>query len=304
MDANESNPTMTGAAAADPLRASLRAIWTSAAPSWGEHAGYLDDRAVVVTQAMIDAVDLHRGERVLELACGPGGVGIAAADVVGANGSVVLSDFAPEMTAIAAERAMAAGLTNVTTREVDLERIDYPDAAFDVVLCREGLMLVVDPTTAVRETQRVLRPTGRAVFTVWGPRERNPWLGLLLDAVTDELGVPVPPPGVPGPFSLEAPGALAELLVAGGFTNISVREIPTPMHVSSIDQWWSVVPSLAGPVATLLASLPAQQNAAIRAHAENALADFVTPTGYEIPGVNTLCVGHSGSSTSPLARRP
>jgi SAM-dependent methyltransferase len=289
MTTDESMPTD---GAEDPLRAALRGIWASAAPSWGEHAGYVDDRAARVTQEMFDAVALERGERVLELGCGPGGVGIAAARVVGADGSVVLSDFALEMTAIAAQRAAAAGLTNVTTREVDLERIDYPEASFDVVLCREGLMLVADPAAAVREAHRVLRPTGRAAFTVWGPRRRNPWLGLLLDALTAELGVPVPPPGVPGPFSLEAPGALDDLLVAAGFSHVAVREVATPMPVASIDQWWSVVPSLAGPVAGLLASLPAERVAAIRAHAESALAEFVASDGYDVPGVSILGVGH------------
>ncbi|MDT5224245.1 MAG: hypothetical protein QOG19_1652 [Mycobacterium sp.] len=207
------------------LHASLRAIWSAVAPSWGELAEQVDTRGAVVAQAMLDSADLQRGERVLELACGPGGLGIAAAAIVGPGGDVVLSDIAPEMTAIASERAKIAGLENVTTREVDLERIDYPDAALDKVLCREGLMLVPDPASAVRETRRILRANGRAVFAVWGPRARNPWLGVLFDAVTAETGLPVPPPGVPGPFSLEAPGALGELLAGAGFAGTAIREI-------------------------------------------------------------------------------
>jgi SAM-dependent methyltransferase len=288
MDAIEPAPT---AAEDGGLRASLRAIWASVAPSWGELAEHVDTRGAVVAQAMLDSAGLQRGERVLELACGPGGVGMAAAAIVGPGGAVVLSDIAPEMTAIAAERAKNAGLTNVTTREVDLERIDYPEAAFDKVLCREGLMLVPDPASAVREARRILRPDGRAVFAVWGPRKRNPWLGLLFDAVTAQIGIPVPPPGVPGPFSLEAPGALGELLEEAGFTDTAVREIPTPMHASSVEQWWSVVPPLAGPLALVLGSLPAEVSAAIRAHVDAAMADFATPDGYELPGVSILGVG-------------
>jgi SAM-dependent methyltransferase len=285
--ANEPAPTADDGG----LRASLRAMWASAAPAWGEHAGYVDTRGAVVARAMLDSAGLQRGERVLELACGPGGVGIAAAEIVGPDGAVVLSDVAPEMTAIAAERANNAGLTNVTTREVDLERIDYPEAAFDAVLCREGLMLVPDPASAVREARRILRPDGRAVFTVWGPRDRNPWLGLLFDAVTAQTGLPVPPPGIPGPFSLEAPGALGELLEGAGFHGTDFREIPTPMKASSVDEWWSVVPSLAGPLARVLGSLPADVSAAIRARVDAAMADFATPDGYELPGVSILGVG-------------
>jgi SAM-dependent methyltransferase len=174
---------------------------------------------------------------------------------------------------------------------VDLERIDYPEAAFDKVLCREGLMLVPDPASAVRETRRILRADGRAVFAVWGPRDRNPWLGVLFDAVTAQTGLRVPPPGVPGPFSLEAPGALGELLAGAGFTGTAVREIPTPMKASSLDEWWSVVPSLAGPLARVLGSLPAQVSAAIRARVDSAMADFATSDGYELPGLSILGVG-------------
>jgi SAM-dependent methyltransferase len=273
------------------LRASLSAMWASVAKSWGEHADFVDTRGAAVAESMLDAARLQSGDRAIELACGPGGVGIAAAAIVGPKGEVVLSDVAPEMTTIAAERAKAAGLTNVTIREVDIERIDYPEASFDAVLCREGLMLVPEPTTAVRECHRILRPGGRAVFAVWGPRERNPWLGLLFDAITAETGLPVPPPGIPGPFSLEASGALGELFVGAGFADVAVREIPSPVHASSVDDWWSVVPSLAGPIARVLASLPAEVRAAIRARVDATMADFLTADGYELPGVSILGVG-------------
>jgi SAM-dependent methyltransferase len=294
MDANEPAPTAEGDKLADGdggLRASLRAMWASVAPSWGEFGEHVDTRGAVVARAMLDSAGLQRGERVLELACGPGGVGMAAAAIVGPDGSVVLSDIAPEMTAIAAERAKNAGLANVTTREVDLEQIDYPDAAFDAVLCREGLMLVPDPASAVREARRILRPDGRAVFAVWGPRDRNPWLGLLFDAVTAQMGLPVPPPGIPGPFSLEAPGALRALLVGAGFSGVDVREVPTPMKASSVDEWWSVVPPLAGPLAQVLGSLPADVRAAIRNRADVAMAQFATADGYELPGLSVVGVG-------------
>lgn len=292
---NANQPTTAAAneeaTGVDPLRESLRAMWAAAASAWGEHAAYVDAREAGVTRAMLAAASLRRGEHVLELAAGPGGVGIAAAELVGPDGAVVLSDIAAEMIAIAARRAQDCGLTNVTTRELDLERIDYPDGSFDAVLCREGLMLVPDPPAAVQEVRRVLRPAGRAVFAVWGARERNPWLGILLDAVTSQLGTPFPPPGLPGPFSLQAHGALEELLTAAGYRDVAISEVPAPMHVASLEEWWSVVPSLAGPLAQLLASLPGQVVAAIRTEAVVNLAGFATPDGFELPGVSIVGAG-------------
>jgi SAM-dependent methyltransferase len=274
-----------------PLRQPLHGIWSAAAPAWGRHAEYVDRRGANVVRAMLTAINLGPGERVLELACGPGGAGLAAAEMVGSTGEVVLSDVAPEMIEIAAQRANARNLRNIRTAQIDMENIDYPDAAFDAVVCREGLMLVPDPAAAVREAHRVLVPSGRAVFAVWGPRERNPWLGRLLDAITARLGIPVPPPGMPGPFSLSDYGKLEELLGAAGFRDVSIRELATPMSASSFGEWWSVVPSLAGPVGPLLAAQPAEVTEAIRSDAETALDEFRTETGYELPGLSFVGAG-------------
>src|SRR6476469_3496258 len=138
----------------------LHAMWSSAAPSWGEHADFVDERGAVVGQAMLAAADVRPGDHVLELGCGPGGVGLSAAEIVGADGQVVLSDVAPEMTAIAAERAARRGLSNVVALELDMEHLEAPDSSYDKVLCREALMLVADPAAAAREALRVLRPGG------------------------------------------------------------------------------------------------------------------------------------------------
>jgi SAM-dependent methyltransferase len=276
---------------ADPLRNSMRAIWSAAAPSWGEYADYIDARSTAVTHAMIAAADLRLGENVLELACGPGGLGMAAAEVVGPDGSVVLSDIASEMIALAEERARVRALGNVSVRQVDLEAIEYPDASFDVVLCREALMLVPDTTAAVAQARRVVKQGGRVVFAVWGPRDRNPWLGVLLDVLSRRLGFPVPPPGVPGPFSLSDGASLRELLAAADLRDVEIREVATPMHADSFEQWWTMVPSLAGPVRPLLASLPDEMTEAILGDARAALDEYVSPDGYQLPGVSLVGSG-------------
>ena len=98
----------------DEVRTRLHGLWSAVAPAWGEHAAYIDQRAAGLTEELLELADLQPGRRVLELACGPGGLGLAAAPRV-APGEVVVSDVAPEMTAIAAARADALGLGNVRT---------------------------------------------------------------------------------------------------------------------------------------------------------------------------------------------
>lgn len=272
----------------DDLRVALHEQWATVAGAWAENAAYVDARGAAVAESMLELSAPRPGERVLELACGPGGVGLAAAGLVAPDGEVVLSDVAPEMTSIARRRADDLGLGNVRTRELDLEHVAEPDGSYDVVLCREGIMLVPDPALAVREVRRVLRPGGRTAIAVWGPRERNLWLGALLDAVSAQFGAPVPPPGVPGPFSLEDADQLAALLSDAGLREVVVEEVGNPFRGASFDEWWSRVPSLAGPVAQMLAALPPDVAQAIRARAESALGTYSRPAGLEIPGLSLV----------------
>ena len=271
--------------AAAQLRSKLHGLWAEVADSWAEYAEHVDERSARLTEAMLERVALAPGDRVLELACGAGGAGLAAAERVAPNGEVVLSDVAAEMTEAAAARARARGLTNVSTRVLDLEQIDEPDASYDVVLCREGLMLVPDPASAAREIQRVLRPGGRVALAVWGERERNPWLSVMFDAISAQLGCPVPPTGIPGPFSLQDADRLAALLVEAGLSNVDVSEASVPLRAGSFGEWWTARCALAGPLTKILAALPDDATQAIRAGARDATAPYATADGLEFPGV-------------------
>jgi SAM-dependent methyltransferase len=273
------------------LRAQLHGMWASVAASWGEHADYADARGAAITARLLELSAPRAGDRVLELACGAGGAGIAAAKLVGPAGEVVLSDVVAEMTAIAAARAAAAGLGNARTLTLDLDHLAQPDQAYDVVLCREGLMFALDPARAAGEIRRVLRPGGRVALAVWGARERNPWLGIVFDAVSAQLGAPVPPPGVPGPFSLDDPGRLARLLAGAGLADVVVTEVPAPLRSASFDEWWTRTSALAGPLAKRLAALPEDARRALRARLTEAVRPYQTPTGLDFPGVSLLAAG-------------
>jgi SAM-dependent methyltransferase len=274
-----------------PARAHLHGMWSAVAGSWREHADYIDARAAPVTAELLRLSAPQPGERVLELACGPGGVGLEAAALVQPGGDVVLSDVAPEMTAIAAARAASRRLANVSTCELDLEQIEQPDGSFDVVLCREGLMFAADSERAAREIGRVLQPGGRAAVAVWAARERNPWLGVVLTAVSAQLGQPVPPPGVPGPFSLDDPGRLAGIMTAAGLTDVAVQEVDVPLRAATFDEWMMRTTALAGPLAKRLESLPGDAALALRARLEEAVRPYETRAGLEFPGVTLIASG-------------
>lgn len=237
-------------------------MWNSVAPAWERQAVFVDGHLADATALLLDLAGVGPGDAVLELACGPGGVGLAAADRVGSQGRVVLADVAEEMVAVAARRA--EGLAPVSTAVCDQATIDASDASFDAVVVRHGLMFAEDPAAAVGEAVRVLRPGGAYGAMTWGPRGENPWLGLILDAVGEQFGVPFPPPGIAGPFALDDRERLATVLADGGLREVQVREVATPMSAASLEEWWERVPQLAGPLAQALAGMEPEVRDAIR----------------------------------------
>jgi SAM-dependent methyltransferase len=259
-------------------------MWNGFAGAWEREADYVDAYMADATEVMLDAAEVHGGQAVLDLAAGPGGAGIAAARRVGASGRVVLSDGAPAMVAAAARRS--GSLAQVSTLVCDQMAIDAADASFDAVICRHGLMFCEAPADAVREVVRVLRPAGRYATMTWDARSANPWLGLIFDAVGEQFGAEFPPPGVAGPFALDDPRQLSDVLADGGLENVNVQRVTTPMRAASIEEWWERVPRLAGPLGTALAAMDADARDAIHRRAAHSARAIARPAadGIELDG--------------------
>jgi SAM-dependent methyltransferase len=264
-------------------------MWNSVAPGWEASAEFVDGHLALATERLLDGAGIGEGDDVLDLAAGPGGAGLAAAGRVGPNGSVVLSDVADEMVAVAARRAEAD--PRVSTAVFDQGAIVAEDGQFDAVISRHGLMFIEDAPGAVHEAARVLRPGGRYAAMTWGPRDLNPWLGLVLDAVGEQFGVPFPPPSVRGPFSLDDPELLTAVLRDGGLAGVQVETIETPMRAASLQAWWERVPKLAGPLAIALAGMEPDVREEIAQRALRAGADVARRDGDQIVFNGSVLIG-------------
>src|SRR6201995_590317 len=176
----------------DEQRLTSRETWEEAAAGWARMADQVRDWGLNLSAKMVDALALQPGQRVLELAAGPGDTGFMAAELVRPGGTLISSDGAEPLIEVARARAAQLGMDNVELSQLKLEWIDLDTASIDAVLVRWGIMLTVAPPAAAHEIRRVLRPGGHAALAVWDARERNPW-ALIPSMALLELGHAEPP---------------------------------------------------------------------------------------------------------------
>jgi SAM-dependent methyltransferase len=110
-----------------------------------------------------------RGD-VLEVGCGPGWLWAEAGDVVANDLRLTLTDLSPAMVRLAGDRVRSAtSLHVVDERVADVQNLPFADGSFDVVVANFMLYHAPDPSRAVAEIARVLRPEGCLLAATNGP---------------------------------------------------------------------------------------------------------------------------------------
>ncbi len=115
-----------------------------------------------------------RGLRVLEIGCGMGTDGAQFAKAGAIYTGIDLTDAAVEL---ARKRFQVSGLKG-EFRVADAERLDFPEASFDLVYSHGVLHHTPDIEAAVREIHRVLKPGGRAMVMLYHRGSYNYRVGI------------------------------------------------------------------------------------------------------------------------------
>ena len=205
-----------------------REQWNKDGAAWRRWNPTLDRWYGEVTRQMLDLARIQPGQRILDIAAGAGEPAVSAAERVGPSGYVLATDISEGIVELALQVALERGLKQIETRAMDGEKLDLPDASFDAVLCRLGLMYMPHPVTALREWRRALRPGGRVAVVVFSTPDRNSWGAMPASIIRRRAQLPPPVPGQPGPFSLGGPGVLEDVFRQAGFANPEVRAVPVP----------------------------------------------------------------------------
>jgi SAM-dependent methyltransferase len=256
----------------EAYRAESRRGWGSVAAAWGRHADHVRS-SMEVTTWLVDAAHLQPGSAVLELAAGTGEVGFFAYELVQPGGSLICSDFTPEMLTEAQRRAEELGFHDVRFKQIDAESIDLEAASLDAVLCRWGFMLMADPGAALRECRRVLRPGGRLALAAWGAAEDNPWSSVVGQVLRPRGLMAEVPPGTPHQFAWAREGLIREELEAAGFVDDIEVESVSFTYRDTFDRWWERTLDMARSAQAIL-GLPADEREAVRSELRERLSRY------------------------------
>jgi len=269
----------------DPARfkETTREQWQQAAEAWHRWTPTLQAWLGPVTEAMLDLAHLEPGMRVLDVAAGAGEPALSAAARVGPTGSVLATDISANILTYAAQVARERRLDNVKTRVMDGEHLDLPDHSFDAVFSRLGLIYFPDRPRAMTEIRRVLNPGGRVVLASFSNPAANRFFSIPIGIIRRRANLPPPEPGLPGPFSLGAAGAMEAALAAAGFRDVTTRRIAAPLRLPSAAECVRFERESFGALSTMLAGLPESDRAAAWTEIESELAQFAGPTGFEAP---------------------
>jgi len=184
-------------------------------------------------EALLDGAQVRKRVRVLDVACGPGYVTAAAA----ARGAEPVGiDFSSEMIKEARQRS-----PELDFREGDAEQLSFSEFGFDAVVMNFGMLHLGRPERAVQEAYRVLRLGGRFGFTVWTTADKSIGFGIVIGAIQKygDLSVPIPP----GPpfFRFSDPDECRRVLLAAGFKNPAVTQVPQVWRLESADALFDVM---------------------------------------------------------------
>ena len=260
-----------------------RLQWQETAPAWREWGPLLESWLGEATELMLDLAGLGPGMKVLDVAAGAGGQTLKAARRVGASGAVLATDISSNIIELAAHDARAAGLSNVAARVMDGENLDVADASFDAVISRVGLIYFPDRARALAEIRRVLRPGGRIAAIVYSTPEANGFFSIPISIIRRIAGLPVPGPGLPGPFCLGGPGVLEAAYRAAGFRSIVVRTVQAPVRLPSTAECVRFERESFGALHAMLAKASDEERRGAWTEIERELRQFERPEGFVGP---------------------
>ena len=164
------------------------------------------EKVTSIAEVLVRCAQIQSGMTVLDVACGTGNAGIAAAKL---GARVTGLDLSPGLIAIARQRGAEANV-DIEWREGDAQALPFDDHSFDVVISAIGHMFAPDHRRTAGELRRVSRTDGRIAIACWTPEGS---IGAMFTRL-GEISAP-PPAGAESPLLWGTEDHVRELLGDG-----------------------------------------------------------------------------------------
>jgi ubiquinone/menaquinone biosynthesis C-methylase UbiE len=210
-----------------------------------------------IHERVVESLAIEPGARILDVACGTGGVALRAAR---AGAYVVGIDISADQLAKARRAAEAEGL-EIRFDEGDCQDLPYGDAEFDGVASAFGAIFAPDHLRTAKELFRVCRIRGRLVLTAWPEDE---W-----SEVNARAGRTFPPGPAARDWATEE--HVRELL--GENFDLELQAGEWRMEADSGEKLWELASTSMPPLRAWLA----EQSDEARARAEQVYLDYLAP---------------------------
>jgi ubiquinone/menaquinone biosynthesis C-methylase UbiE len=219
--------------------------------------------------AVLGAAEVASGDRVLDIATGPGEAALAALAVVTPAGHVIGADISPAMLTAARARLGDESFQPVAT---DGQALAFRDGSFDAVVCQLGLQFFPDPARGLAEFRRVLRAGGCTAVCVISTPDRAPMWGVLADTLSRHL--PEQRAALHLGFALADTERLEHLFRMAGFRDVRVQREMRQGTIESFDAYWAPIEAGTGQIPQAYRALPESSRRAVKEEVQARLAEF------------------------------
>jgi ubiquinone/menaquinone biosynthesis C-methylase UbiE len=264
--------------------------------AWLEIREQLERQLEPLGQAVLSALRLQPGERILDVGFGIARTPHALAHAVGSSGEVVGIELLQAAVDILRDDPDLP--KNITLLCGDAQTYSFGERAFEAIFSRFGVMFFPDATSAFQNLLRALRPEGRLGFVCWRRLEENELDELPLRAAASHL----PPHLIAGAassnwFSFSDPERIREVLGRAGFIDIEVVAHDELVGSGSLQGMVDVC-SRVGALGAILRQNPELRREAVPA-LEEVLRAIDGPQGPRLRAAAWVVIARSPAATGP-----
>ncbi|HLF63154.1 MAG TPA: class I SAM-dependent methyltransferase [Saprospiraceae bacterium] len=225
---------------------------------------------------LLDAVGIHPGMQVLDVACGPGyvsqGIHLRMALPTGLDFSAAMVDLATRL------------FPHIRFVEGDAQRLEFPDETFDRVVMNFGMAHLIKPQEAIAEAHRVLKRNGKYGFTAWAGPELSPVAKVMNESIMQFADQSIQVPDAPAHYLFSDEQLCRNVLIEHGFdaSGIQFRRHFIEWNVPTADFYFETEMRAGVRTVAFLKPQTSETLAKIKAAVREKMQQFYTGESYRL----------------------